>query len=212
MAVMNAIRTRPLVFAAFSALLLTACGGVAENSLAAIDAEIAKADIDPAISSAIEDEIMVDPTLVQQSNPDGIRQPERPLQAPYPARASANAAAPGTPINSPCGVPFQQGAEWADRLPAEFSAYPGGRISEAAGADRGNCHVRVVSFTTDHDWERVLDHYRAAATRAGFDVEHELKDGDHMLGGTGANDGAYLVIVTPQERGSNVSLIVNRGR
>lgn len=207
---MAQIRFRSFVFAAMAALLVTACGSTSENSLAAIDKEIAKADIDPAISSAIEDEILVDPTLVQQSNPNGVRQPERPLEAPYPLRASA--VGPDTPINSPCGVPFQNGAEWADRLPAEFPAYPGARVSEAAGADRGNCHVRVISFATDHGWEQVLDHYRGVASRAGFDAEHELKDGDHMLGGTGANDGAYLVIVSPQERGSQVSLIVNRGR
>lgn len=210
MAPMTHLRIRPFVFAAVSALLLTACGGATENSLAAIDADIAKADIDPAISGAIEDEILVDPTLVGQANVDGVRPPARPLEAPYPGRASA--AAPGTPINSPCGVPFQPGNEWADRLPAEFGMSPGARITEAAGADRGDCHVRVVSFATDQNWEQVLDHYRGAAQRAGFDAEHELKDGEHMLGGTGANDGAYLVIVSPQARGSNVSLIINRGR
>lgn len=210
MAAMTRLRTRPFVFVAVSALLLTACGGATENSLAAIDAEIAKADIDPAISGAIEDEILVDPTLVGQANADGVRAPERPLEAPYPGRATTAAA--GTPINSPCGVPFSPGNEWADRLPADFGMSPGGRLTEAAGADRGNCHVRVVSFATDQNWEQVLDHYRGAAQRAGYDVEHELKDGDHMLGGTGANDAAYLVIVSPQERGSNVSLIINRGR
>lgn len=200
------------------ALLLASCGGATENSLAAIDKEIAKGDVDPAITTAIEDEILVDPTLVQQSNPNGVRHPERPLEAPYPTRAGADASAgngsgPSGSVNSPCGVPFQNGAEWAERLPAEFSAYPGGRVTEAAGADRGDCHVRVVSFSTDHGWERVLDHYRGAASRAGFDAEHELKDGDHMLGGTNARtDGAYLVIVTPQGGGSQVSLIVNNGR
>ena len=193
MVAMTRLRIRPFVFAAVSALLLTACGGATENSLAAIDADIAKADIDPAISGAIEDEILVDPTLVQQSNPDGIRNPERPLEAPYPGRASA--AAPGTPINSPCGVPFQQGNEWADRLPAEFGMSPGGRVTEAAGADRGDCHVRVVSFSTDQNWEHML-----AILQLMLGIE------------AGANDGAYLVIVSPQARGSNVSLIVNRGR
>lgn len=216
---MRTIRTlSPFAALAAGTLLLAACGSTEENSLAAIDNEIAKADIDPAISSAIEDEILVDPTLVGQSNPDGVRQPERPLTAQYPTRAGAdvaggNAATPGGPVSSPCGVPFQHGAEWAERLPADFPAYPGGRVSEAAGADRGDCHVRVVSFATDHDWERVLDYYRAAAARAGFDAEHELKDGDHVLGGTHAgNDRAYLVIVTPEGSGSKVALIVNGGR
>jgi hypothetical protein len=199
-------------------MLLAACGSSNENALAAIDNEIAKADIDPAISTAIEDEILVDPALVQQSNPNGVRHPERPLQAPYPIRAGAtsgqaNDAAPDGEIPSPCGVPFQSGAEWAERMPAEFPAYPGGRVSEAAGSDRGDCHARVVTFVTDHGWERVMDHYRAAASRAGYDTEHEQKGGDHLLGGTnGSNGGAYLVIVTPEGSGSKVSLIVGSGR
>jgi hypothetical protein len=208
-----------LAAAAAGALLLSACGGsAAENDLAAIDNEIAKADIDPAISTAIEDEILVDPALVQQSNPNGVRHPERPLQAPYPTRAGAgtsqaSAATPDGPVSSPCGVPFQFGAEWAERMPAEFPAYPGGRVSEAAGSDRGQCQARVVTFATDHGWERVLDFYRSSATRAGYDAEHEQKGGDHLLGGTNQRTGgAYLVIVTPEGSGSKVSLIIGNGR
>jgi hypothetical protein len=215
----NRSQTMILAAATAGALLLAACGGsAAENEVAAIDNEIAKADIDPAISTAIEDEILVDPTLVQQSNPNGVRHPERPLQAPYPTRAGAganeaNGATPAAEVNSPCGVPFQFGAEWAERMPAEFPAYPGGRVSEAAGSDRGECHARVVTFATDHGWQQVLDFYRAAVTRAGYDAEHERKEGDHLLGGTNGSTGAaYLVIVTPEGSGSKVSLIVGNGR
>ncbi len=201
--------------AAAGLLLLSACSSSSENSLAAIDNEIAKADIDPAVTSAIEDEIMVDPTLVGQSNASGVRRPERPLEAQYPSRASADAseANGAVEVQSPCGVPFQHGAEWAERLPAEFPAYPGGRVTEAAGADRGDCHVRVVTFATDHQWQQVLDWYRGIASRAGFDAEHETRGQDQVLGGTNQRtDGAYLVIVTPAEDGSRVALIVNNGR
>jgi hypothetical protein len=197
---------------AAGALLLAACGSSAENAVAAIDNEIAKADIDPAISTAVEDEILVDPALVQQSNPNGVRHPERPLQAPYPTPASASGSGqPGGEVNSPCGTPFQFGAEWAERLPAEFPAYPGGRVSEAAGSDRGDCHARVITFVTDHGWERVLDHYRAAAQSAGYEAEQDRRDGDHLLGGT-KGDSAFLVIVSPEGNGSKVSLIVGTGR
>lgn len=200
---------------AAGALLLAACGSAEENALAAIDNEIAKADVDPAITTAVEDEILVDPALVQQSNPNGVRHPERPLQAPYPIRAGAetpNANGQQGEVNSPCGVPFQLGAEWAERVPAEFPAYPGGRVSEAAGVDRGNCKARVVTFVTDHGWERVLDHYRASAQRAGYQAEHDQRDGDHVLGGTNPSGAAFLVIVTPEGNGSKVSLIVGSGR
>lgn len=195
---------------AAAALLLASCGGAEENSLAAIDNEIAAADIDPAISSAIEDEILVDPALVGQSNPNGVRHPERPLTAPYPSRAGASD--PNAPVGSPCGIPFEHGAQWAERMPAEFPTYPGGRVTEAAGADRGDCRARVLTFETGHDWERVLDFYRSAATRAGYDAEHELRAGDHVLGGINARtDGAYLVIVTPEASGSRVAVIVSSG-
>jgi len=211
-----------MLLAAAGVALLSACSTAPENSLAAIDNEIAAADIDPAVTSAIEDEILVDPNLVQQSNPKGIRHPERPLQAPYPAadlvQTGANVpggvgASSGAPIASPCGVPFQHGAEWAERLPAEFPPYPGGRVTEAAGADNGNCRARVVTFATDHRANQVLEWYRGVAMRAGFDAEHEMRGQDHVLGGVnGATDGAYLVIVTPEAGGSKVALIVNNGR
>lgn len=211
--------------AAAASLLLPACSSTPEQAnLAQIDNQIATADIDPAVTSAIEDEILVDPALVQQSNANTVRQPERPLQAPYPIektgragapmnQASGAAAGPDAPMAGGCGVPFQYGAEWAERLPPEFPAYPGGRVTEAAGSDRGNCHVRVVTFATDHAFAQVLDYYRGVASRAGFDAEHEVRGGDHVLGGINPrNDGAYLVIVTPEGNGSKVALIVNNGR
>jgi hypothetical protein len=220
---------RPMIFCAVAAslLLLPACSATPEgNAQAQIENQIATADIDPAVTSAIEDEILVDPALVQQSNPNGVKHPERPLQAPYPVEKAsragapmneANGAAPGggpdSPVAGGCGVPFQYGAEWAERLPPEFPAYPEGRVTEAAGSDRGACRVRVVTFATDHAYAQVLDWYRGVATRAGFDAEHEVRGGDHVLGGINPrSDGAYLVIVTPQANGSKVALIVNNGR
>jgi len=209
--------------AAASLLLLPACSATPEQAnLAQIDNQIAAADIDPAVTSAIEDEILVDPALVQQSNPNGVRHPERPLQAPYPvekagragaAMEQANGAGGDGPVAGGCGVPFQYGAEWAERLPPEFPAYPGGRVTEAAGSDRGDCHVRVVTFATDHGYSQVLDWYRGIVSRAGFNAEHEVQGADHVLGGVNPrNDGAYLVIVTPEGNGSRVALIVNNGR
>ena len=104
------------------------------------------------------------------------------------------AAAPATP--SACGVPFVYGNEWANRLPAEFPAYPGGRVTEAAGSDRGDCHMRVVTFTTADPYNRVLEHYRSLADRAGFSAEQQARGGDQVLGGT-RGEAAYYLIVTP---------------
>src|SRR5206468_62494 len=115
---------------------------------------------DPALTSALEDQIMVDPNLVQQAHPNSARPPETPVQAQYPAdggnaaagagggQARGAAAGGGDAQISACGTPFVYGNEWAGRLPPEFPSYPGGRVTEAAGSDRGNCHMRVVTFTT----------------------------------------------------------------
>lgn len=217
-----------MIFCAASAslLLLSACGGgTSEANLAQIDNQIAAADVDPALSSALQDDILVDPALVQQANANGVRQPERPLSAPYPlanqSRAGApmqgaSAAVPGdpeAPIAGACGVPIQYGREWAERLPAEFPAYPGGRVTEAAGVNHGDCRMRVVTFTTSHSWQQVLGWYRDAANRAGFNFEHQARGGDQILAGANPRtNGAYYVIVTPGHGGSEVALIVNNGR
>lgn len=214
-----AISYRTLALAGL--LALAACGSAEQNNLAEMDNSLIGNGADPALTSALEDQILVDPNLVQQTHPNTARPPETPVQAQYPADGGAGnagagqvrqaAAGAGPVAPSACGVPFVQGNEWANRLPAEFPAYPGGRVTEAAGADRGNCHMRVVSFTTADPYNRVLEHYRSLADRAGFSVEQQARGGDQILGGT-KNEAAYYLIVTPTRTGSDVALIVNNGR
>lgn len=204
-------------------LALAACSRSSDDNLAAIDNELIANGTDPALTSALEDQIMVDPNLVQQSNPNTVRPPEAPVQAQYPAETArhgrqvvaasgqtGSAPAPAPSIAS-CGAPFDYGNQWANRLPAEFPAYPGGRISEAAGNDHGGCRMRVVSFTTADGYGRVIDYYRGLATRAGFSAEQQERGGDQVLGGV-SGERAYYLIVTPTRGGSDVALIVNNGR
>lgn len=196
---------RALTFA--GALALAACGSGSNANLSEIDNElIGNNSADPAVTSALEDQILSDPNLSQQSGANGARQPERPIQAQYPT----GAAAAREPM-SVCGTPFQYGPEWAGRLPTDFAAYPGGRVTEAAGSDRGDCHARVVTFTTRDPANRVLEHYRTAAARAGYSAEQQNRGGDQVLGGT-RGEAAYYLIVTPGQGGSEVALIVNSGR
>ena len=205
-----------LRLAALGALLaLGACGGGADNNLAAIDNDLLANGADPALTSALEDQILVDPNLVQQAHPNTVRPPETPVQAQYPAgSATAQPASGGTgavAANGACAGPFEYGAQWAGRLPAGFPAYPGGRITEAAGNGGGRC--RVVTFTTADRHDRVLEFYRGVAGRAGFTAEHQQRGEDHVLGGVNqSTDGAYYLIVTPRPNGSEVALIVNNGR
>ena len=214
---------------AFSATLaLAACGqgSQANDSLALNDA-------DPALTSALEDQILSDPNLSQQANRHNVRPPELPIRAEYPSAGGpprvrrASAEHPGAPAARPmpaagsCGAgagrgpaaQFSYGMEWAERLPAAFPPYPGGRVTEAAGQDSGPCRVRVVTFRTSDPHQRVLDWYQQRAVQAGYSAEQQARGRDHVLGGVNqGTSGAYYLIVTPVQGGSEVALIVNNGR
>ena len=71
--------------------------------------------------------------------------------------------------------------------------------------------MRVVTFTTADPYNRVLEHYRSLADRAGFSAEQQARGGDQVLGGT-SGEAAYYLIVTPTQAGSDVALILNTGR
>lgn len=81
--------------------ILAGCGTKAEEKdLEKLDAKIAgkAGDADPALTSALEDQILVDPTLANQSNRNAARPTNEPFAAPMPkdgddAVAAANAAA-----------------------------------------------------------------------------------------------------------------------
>lgn len=187
------------------ALLLAACSGGAGNDLAALDNELMANAADPALTSALEDQILVDPDLVQQNQPNSARPAEGPVQAQYPAGSEQVRLGA-----SRCGPDFARGPEWARRLPREFPLYPGAQLDEAAGVDAGACQMRVVSFATADPFARVLEYYRSHAATAGFSAEHQRRGDAHVLGGV-RGDAAYYLIVTPTESGSEVALIVNRG-
>ena len=212
-------RASPLVLAGL--LAVAACGGgPANNELAAIDNELIANSVDPALTMALQDQLSVDPTLAQQTNPNSARPPEAPVQAQYPADANpggngSRTGSAGGPVAPPsaaaCGRGFDYGNEWANRMPAEFPAYPGGRLTEAAGNDHGGCRMRVVSFTTADPPQRVIERYRGLVTGAGYSAEQQQRGADRVLGGT-RGESAYYLIVTPQGAGSDVALIVNNGR
>jgi hypothetical protein len=199
--------------AALSALALAGCKGKPDqaNSLASLDNQLVGNDADPAVTAALNDQITTDRNLANQSNRNAVRPPETPTQAQYPKPdAHSSASAAGAPCAS---ARFENGLGWAQRLSPAFPLYPGARVTEAAGSDSPACRIRVVSFTTGDGWQRVVEHYRGRAVQAGYSAEHQLRDGDHVLGGANPNDGgAYYLIVTPAQNGSDVSLIANNGR
>jgi len=80
-------------------LLLLACGQQpdADRNLDSLDAELADGNVtgnarDPALMSALQDQIMVDPALIASANNDAIRPPAQPYSAPVPAETLTRAA------------------------------------------------------------------------------------------------------------------------
>jgi hypothetical protein len=229
---------RMLAFATLAAALaLAGCSGGAEDNLSSLDNQLTN-DSDPALTSALQDQIAVDPNLAQQSNRNAVRPPETPTQAPYPTDASGApqpAPASGAPAASPgarpsaqlasapqgggaggasctSGANFDYNSAWAQRLPAAFPFYPNGRLTEAAANNANGCSTRVVTFATADAAQRVLDWYHTRAVRSGYSSEREMREGDHILAGSNAAGGAFYLIVTPKGSGSEVALIVNNGR
>lgn len=85
-----AARLAVRVTAGLLSLSLAACGGGSDaaRDLNALDAELADSNAstarDPALTSALHDQIMVDPALIGQANLDAVRPPARPYAAPAP--------------------------------------------------------------------------------------------------------------------------------
>jgi hypothetical protein len=181
--------------------------GPPEDIVAGLDRRLAGDDRDPAVTSALSDPIATDRALATQSNRNAIRPAETLAEAQYPGHVPA-AAAP------PCvAARLEEDPAWARRLPPAFAFYPGGRLSEAAGADANGCEVRAIRFASADDWRRLLGWYDRRAVRAGYSTAHRVRDGEQVLGGVNPSDGgAFYLIVTPGRDSTQVSLIATRTR
>lgn len=89
------------------ALLLGACDRADDGArqLDALDAELTGGDAsgarrDPALMSALHDQIMVDPNLVGQANLDAVRPPATPYAAPLPADTPVVGASDGRSVST----------------------------------------------------------------------------------------------------------------
>ncbi len=116
--------------------------------------------------------------------------------------------------NAGCAKKLSYGMEWAQRLPESFGIYPGAQLMEAAGAEKDGCTLRAVSFVTPVPPQGVMDYYYTVARRAGYDGEHQVLGGDHVLGGTRKSDGAaYFILFTDAPGGkTSVDIIADKGR
>lgn len=113
-----------------------------------------------------------------------------------------------------CDAKLQYGAGWATRMPPEFPVYPRGRVKEAGGVDGGICDIRVATFTTSATMQNVIDYYYTRARKSGYSAEHQIRAGEHVLGGTRDNDGgAYFITFNAVPGGGiSVDIVANNGR
>jgi hypothetical protein len=220
------------------ALLLTAaaCGGK--------DQDKSGNAIDPAVANALEDQIMVDPNLVGPANRFGRTgstdsqapvpapgtggppaAPGKLMRAPAPTSGSGTGsitlgelakdqAATGKGPSGDCDKNFNYSASWATSLPVVFPLYPDAQVTEAAGNNDAPCRMRLVSFASKAPVQTLIDFYYTQAVRNGFNAEHQLADGEHILAGTRAKDDGvyYLTFNGRKDGGTDVDMIVNHGR
>lgn len=158
---------------------------------------------DPALTSALDDPILVDPTLSQSSNLTAVRTTETPGDAFHP---------PGqTPVRpGPCDGALAHDPAWARELPAPFGPPAGARLRDAAGKAAAGCVVRVADFLVAQRPAALLDWYWQRAVQAGYSATQLGRGGEQVL--FGARDGTSYVVVARQARsGSELGLVVRSG-
>jgi hypothetical protein len=227
LSVMNRISMTLLVTTL--AMSLSACGSSDKSDLDTLDGKLTgKSDTDPALTAALEDQIMVDPSLSGQANKDAIRPATQPYQAPIPAGEGAPQSKPATSATlgslanqqaeiakdsfNGCALDVQYSADYAAKLPADLQLYPQSQVSEAAGSDQGGCKLRAVSHSTTAGLKPVATYYANAASRAGYRVTSKVDGAGVMISGKRAADGgAFYVVLTPVSGGTSADLVVNNG-
>jgi len=212
------------------AVLLTGCGGSKKKDVDALDKELvgnATGDqTDPALTSALEDQIMVDPALAQQKNGAATRPGASPAQSPIPSTTPGGGGSGGQTIgelaqaqaagkaatNAACYRNLQYSVAWAQRLPAELPLFTDAQVSEAAGSATPGCNVRVVSFVSGAAIDRLVDFYEASTKRAGFATERQGAGAERVVAGDKGADAFYVTLRTRQGGGTEVDLLANHGR
>jgi hypothetical protein len=211
-------------------LALSACGGGADTaSLNELDAKIGgKNDADPALTAALEDQILVDPDLRGQANKDAIRPEPKPYQNPVPkgeglktdpasTRTLGDLAAAQSDVAKDafngCGLSVDYALTYAAKLPADMPLYPKSRVIEAAGSNDNGCKLRAVTHSSSAAIGDVAAHYAAVGRKAGYSVGAK-PDGKGQLitGKRGTDGGAFYVILTPVADGTQADLVINNGR
>ncbi len=128
-----------------TAFLLAGCGSAPDDNadLNTLDSELTQgnatsAAADPALKSALRDQIMVDPALTQQANADTIRPPSQPVTGGVPPEVAAFGAAENDSVRS---APAASGS--CPQCAAARQSLTLGALAERQGGRAGQCATNV---------------------------------------------------------------------
>jgi hypothetical protein len=125
-------------FTALLALALAGCSGAPE------EAQTADANgVDPALASALQDQIMVDPALAQQANGDAVRPPGQPYSGGVPHESVATDSN-GAPTEGLMKAPAPTQADKScTNCAAGRDAVTLAGLAEAQGGGAGSCAANI---------------------------------------------------------------------
>lgn len=133
---------------------IAACGPAAktDRNLDSLDAELADGNStgnvrDPALMSALHDQIMVDPALAAKANNDAIRPPAQPYAAPIPADTAQNRVAASTTSETIKSAPAPKGGDCPQCKARRESLTLGALASRQARGGARNCAANVQYST-----------------------------------------------------------------
>ncbi len=141
----------PILAVIFAAtILLAGCGSSPDNKgdLDTLDRELAQTSAtspaaDPALRSALQDQIMVDPELTQQANTDTIRPPSQPVTGGVPPEAPGAGATEHDAVRS---APAATGA--CPQCVAARQSLTLGALAQRQGGRTGQCAANVSYSAT----------------------------------------------------------------
>ena len=135
-------------------LALASCGGASrDKSLDSLNADMLDTGGNAAVTAALNDQIMVDPSLASQSNADAIRPPHQPYSAPVPPDDIAKRPPPADGdklLRAPAAVAAQgctqcRAADDSTTLGALAGQQDGGAVEERVRQPAAGWRVRRVA-------------------------------------------------------------------
>ena len=127
------------------------------------------------------------------------------------ASTAAQVAQASKAASADCAQRAQYSMNWANQLPDALKVYPRGAVQEAAGILGDGCNLRVVSFATPVAADDVINFYYTRVRKAGYDAQHHMDGGDHVLGGKKGGE-AYVVYARKLDGGLTEVDVIASGK